>query len=270
MIRVFYNPIAKSHQGKKECDRYTAALSSEYQVYNVLDYEFLEPLLTTFDPKDDIVVLGGDGTFSQFIRRRGNHEGNIRFVRAGTGNDYLRSTGFDDVLYTKEFDRPMVRTSQITPFINTFGLGISNGVLLDYNKYTKKNTWTYFKATLKNFVSYQPQSITVTFDGEPKSFDKAYLVAVQTGKYFGGGMMVTPHADMKDGLVDVIIVHSISRLRLFQVFPTIYKGNHLKYKQFVHYQQAKDVLIESPTRELFSVDGELSNHTSKTFHITLK
>jgi diacylglycerol kinase (ATP) len=83
-------------------------------------------------------------------------------------------------------------------------------------------------------------------------------------------MMVTPNADMKDGLVDVIIVHSISRLRLFQVFPTIYKGNHLKYKQFVHYQQAKDVLIESPTRELFSVDGELSNHTSKTFHITLK
>jgi len=84
MIRVFYNPLAKSHQGKKECDRYTAALTTEYKVYNVLDYEYLEPLLTTFDPSDEIVVVGGDGTFSQFIRRRGNHDGNIRFVRAGT------------------------------------------------------------------------------------------------------------------------------------------------------------------------------------------
>jgi diacylglycerol kinase (ATP) len=269
MIRVFYNPLSKNGKGALECKKYEATLSTEYKVYNVLDYEHLEPLLQSFDAKDTIVVLGGDGTFSQYLRRRGAHRAPVRFVKAGTGNDLLRTIGFDDVLYTNEFDQPVVETSWKLPFLNTFGLGISNAVLLDYNK-SKKNQWTYLKATLKNFFSYQPTSMTVSIDGVTNDYHNVYLVAVQAGQFFGGGMKVTPFADMKDGLVDLIVVHSIGRLRLFQVFPSIYSGKHLKYTQYVDSIQGKDIFITTPDRMLFSVDGELSTTTSKTFHITLQ
>jgi len=269
MIRLFYNPLSKNGKGTQECQKYEAALTSDYIVYNVLDYEHLEPLLQSFHSTDEIVVLGGDGTFSQYLRRRGNHRLPVRFVKAGTGNDLLRTIGFDDVLYTNEFDQPVVNTTSTLPFLNTFGMGISNAVLRDYNK-SKKNNWTYLKATLKNFFTYQPTSLTVVVDGKEASYDGVYLVAVQAGQFFGGGMKVTPGANMKDGLLDLIIVHSISRLRLFQVFPSIYSGRHLKYQQYVDYVQAKEIHITSPTRMLFSVDGELSTTTSKTFHITLQ
>ena len=55
MIRVCYNPLSKNGKGAMKCKKYEATLSSEYKVYNVLDYEHLEPLLQNFDVKDDIV-----------------------------------------------------------------------------------------------------------------------------------------------------------------------------------------------------------------------
>jgi diacylglycerol kinase family enzyme len=269
MIRLFFNPLSKNGKGASERKKYEATLTTEYKVYNVLDYEHLEPLLQSFSKQDEIIVLGGDGTFSQYLRRRGQHRLPVRFVKAGTGNDLLRTVGFDDVLYTSEYDQPVVKTVGVLPFLNTFGLGISNAVLLDYNK-SKKNQWTYLKATLKNFFTYQPTTMSVIVDGQSKEYKDVYLVAVQAGQFFGGGMKVTPNADMKDGLLDLIVVHSISRLRLFQVFPSIYSGKHLKYTQYVDYIQGKEIVVESPDRMLFSVDGELSLTTSKTFHISLQ
>jgi diacylglycerol kinase family enzyme len=177
MIRLFYNPLSKNGKGALECKKYEATLDKEYKVYNVLDYEHLEPLLQSFSNNDEIVVLGGDGTFSQYLRRRGHHRLPVRFVKAGTGNDLLRTIGFDDVLYTNEYDQPVVDTVGSLPFLNTFGLGISNGVLLDYNK-SKKNQWTYLKATLKNFFTYQPTVMRVTIDGQDKGLQ---------GRVFGGG-----------------------------------------------------------------------------------
>jgi diacylglycerol kinase family enzyme len=112
--------------------------------------------------------------------------------------------------------------------------------------------------------------MSVAVDGQTTEYKNVYLVAVQVGQFFGGGMKVTPNADMKDGLLDLIVVHSISRLRLFQVFPSIYSGKHLKYTQYVDYIQGKEIVVESLARMLYSVDGELSNQTSKEFFVYLK
>jgi diacylglycerol kinase family enzyme len=54
------------------------------------------------------------------------------------------------------------------------------------------------------------------------------------------------------------------------VFPSIYSGKHLKYTQYVDSIQGKDIVITTPDRMLFSVDGELSTTTSKIFNIYLK
>jgi hypothetical protein len=48
MIRLFYNPLSKNGKGALECKKYEATLNIEYKVYNVLDYEHLEPLLQSF------------------------------------------------------------------------------------------------------------------------------------------------------------------------------------------------------------------------------
>jgi diacylglycerol kinase family enzyme len=157
MIRLFYNPLSKNGKGDLECKKYEATLDKEYKVYNVLDYEHLEPLLQSFSNNDEIVVLGGDGTFSQYLRRRGHHRLPVRFVKAGTGNDLLRTIGFDDVLYTNEYDQPVVDTVGSLPFLNTFGLGISNGVLTRLQQ-IEEESMDLFKGDLKEFLHLSADS----------------------------------------------------------------------------------------------------------------
>ena len=44
---------------------------------------------------------------------------------------------------------------------------------------------------------------------------KAYLITIANGKFAGGGMQISPYSNMEDGLLDVIIFHNMTKLKLF-------------------------------------------------------
>jgi diacylglycerol kinase (ATP) len=80
---------------------------------------------------------------------------------------------------------------------------------------------------------------------------------VGNARSYGGGMKVTPHATLDDGLLDICIVSEMNKLKLFCWVPTIFFGKHLRLKQ-VEYFQAEHIRIE-PERELeVYADGEPS------------
>jgi len=47
------------------------------------------------------------------------------------------------------------------------------------------------------------------------------------GPFYGGGMKVAPRAQMDDGLLDVCLIHSMPKLKLLGLFPSVYFGRHL-------------------------------------------
>ena len=53
-------------------------------------------------------------------------------------------------------------------------------------------------------------------------------IMVANGRYIGGGMMIAPHAELDDGLFDVVCLGDFSTLMLLRHLPKIYKGTHLK------------------------------------------
>ena len=63
-----------------------------------------------------------------------------------------------------------------------------------------------------------------SLDGsEPISF--GYSVAVANSRAFGGGMFVAPHAELDDGLLDVITVATSSKLRFLRGLPQVVQGH---------------------------------------------
>ena len=50
------------------------------------------------------------------------------------------------------------------------------------------------------------------------------LVAVGNTTSYGGGMLICPDADPTDGLLDVTIVHPVSRAKLLRLLPQMYSG----------------------------------------------
>jgi diacylglycerol kinase (ATP) len=55
------------------------------------------------------------------------------------------------------------------------------------------------------------------------------LVTVANTTSFGGGMRVSPDADVADGLLDVMIVHELSIPAFLRVFPKVFSGTHVSH-----------------------------------------
>ncbi len=67
-------------------------------------------------------------------------------------------------------------------------------------------------------------------------------------------MLICPQADHSDGLIDVTMVRSASRLRLVRLFPTVFKGTHVDLDT-VDTRRAKVITVDSPGINAYA-DGE--------------
>jgi diacylglycerol kinase (ATP) len=81
------------------------------------------------------------------------------------------------------------------------------------------------------------------------------LVAVGNAPSYGGGMKVCPSAVMDDGLLDVVVVGPLSRLRFLRLFPRVFAGTHVDV-DVVSVHRAAEVIISGPESTSAYADGE--------------
>ena len=88
-----------------------------------------------------------------------------------------------------------------------------------------------------------------------RSDQPTILAAFANTPVYGGGMRIAPEAKMDDGLLDVCIVGSVDRFKLFCMFPTVYFGRHLSLRE-VEYFHAGRVRVETEHPLDVYADGE--------------
>jgi diacylglycerol kinase family enzyme len=147
-------------------------------------------------------------------------------------------------------------------------MGIDGQIVMDTERI--KNVFpgpvAYLLSTLKSLMIYRAIKIEIKID-QKRLLRKTLIVAIGNGKYFGGGMKITPHAEIDDGLMDVCIVNHVPKFKLMAIFPSIFKGEHLKNNE-VEYYKCSEVIVESLERYLLlNVDGNIVGTTPA--HITL-
>jgi len=91
-------------------------------------------------------------------------------------------------------------------------------------------------------------------------------MAIANGAYTGGGMNLTPLAEVNDGLFDVLFIHERHRLSLLSGFHKIYSGRHLDLP-YIGYQRAKELRIFSEETVPIAADGEYIGHLPCTVRI---
>ena len=91
-------------------------------------------------------------------------------------------------------------------------------------------------------------------DGETIHSDNVF-VTISNTCYTGTHFMMAPDAVIDDGLLDVTILETLPRWRLLKLFPTIYSGRHVEYKE-VSTRKAAFISIHSPETMLLGPDGE--------------
>jgi diacylglycerol kinase (ATP) len=222
---------------------------------------------------DGIVVVGGDGIAHLGVNLCAGTDLPLGMIGAGTGNDLARSIGMPlndtagsvDIILahlnnprTVDAVKAQTSTGEFW-FFGTISAGFDALVNQRANRWRwPKGPSRYTLAMLAELASFKPIHYEATIDGEHRSF-QAMLCAVANSESFGGGMRVAPNAIIDDGLLELFIVHSISRPEFIKVFPKVFTGEHISHPA-VEIIQAKQVKISSGNMPAYS-DGEAVGHS---------
>ena len=72
---------------------------------------------------------------------------------------------------------------------------------------------------------------------------------------------MAPRAKLDDGLIDLIVIRSgISRIRLLQVLPLLFKGTHINEPEVEYFQTSK-FSLKPKTNDILNIDGEIMGTT---------
>ena len=224
-----------------------------------------------------LITVGGDGTnhvVLNALAERSDLKVAFGSVPLGTGHDWARSLGMpddpDEAVDWLAHARPVrcdlgrveyldMRTGgKPSPriFLNIASVGVSGEVDHRVNRARRRSSLTFLRATIATLMKYRPQRVKVLCDGKEFYSGSSYLVAVANGQYFGRGMWIAPNALINDGMLDVIMVEGMPRLRILLAFKSVYRGTHLKRKDVKHTRAASVVVCSEEGPLKLDFDGE--------------
>ncbi len=217
---------------------------------------------------DTIVAVGGDGTVNEVAMGLilSGH-GKLGIIPMGTGNDLVKSLDISldpeeaiDVIikgHVKSIDMGIASNKT---FLNVASIGLDAEVVKNTQMVKKfsRGKFAYVIGLLITLISYKNKRLSIQMD-DLRLEKETLLIAVGNGKYYGGGMKICPTADIEDNYFDICLISKISKLKLLFIFPSIFKGNHLKYDKYVKMYKAKKITIQSQDEMYLNIDGELTN-----------
>lgn len=188
-----------------------------------------------------LVVCGGDGTANIGLQATAGTGIPLGVAACGTGNDLARYLDLPRNDPEAAADRVIAgRTTTIDlgrSGSRWFATVIAAGFDAIVNERANQMTWPagqmrYNIATVAELSTFAPLDYVLDLDGVQVR-EKAMLVAIGNGPSFGGGLRITEGADLHDGLLDVVIVRPMSRLRLATLYPRLFKGTHVSVDEYV-------------------------------------
>ena len=189
--------------------------------------------------EETVVAVGGDGHLASIAGAIRGTETELAVVPAGRGNDLARvleipTKTVEAVRLALEGSARPIDVGEVDgePFLGIASLGFDSEANRIANASRLRGNAVYLYAALKALASWRHAHFDVTVDGEHHGFT-GYSVAVGNSKAYGGGMMLFPHAELDDRLLDVLLVSEHSRVRFLRMMPKVFRGTHVGEPQAV-------------------------------------
>ncbi len=266
MFLIIHNPLSNGRRSKittNKMVKFFRKHSIPFMLRSTLKIENLNDFLDKSTKITDILFLGGDGSINYLINNVDVSKitQNIYLAKSGSGNDFLRSLmkiGKGNITIGE-----MKTDTRSFKFINGAGIGIDSLICHYVNNDAKKNKLSYLINFFRAILKFKRTEFEVTVDGVNHSYKKGYFVAIQNGKYFGGGMKATPNADITDDHFVLMIAHNLNNFIIQLLFTTIYLGWHKYITKRVAFLRGKDIKITVPEYMYSQTDGEEIEHVKE-------
>ena len=224
-----------------------------------------------------LYACGGDGTLNEVVSgAAGFDNAAVTVFAGGSGNDFIKL--FDDPEAFRDLNRLLdCREAQFDLIrcnddysINICSVGLDARVGTDVSKYKRLPLLSGFRAyavsSVINVIRRVHEHYVVTLNGE--TFDGEYtLICACNGRYYGGGFNPVPDADPADGLLDVLLVRDVSRLKVLEVIGKFKDGHYRDYPELIRHFRTDRLQITCDGPTAINLDGELRTATQVTFSV---
>lgn len=279
MTYILYNPLAACG----ECEKDAQALyvqTPDCQLVNMTRITDYAVFLGGMVKEDSLILCGGDGTLNRFVNAiKGIQvKQDIYYFPSGSGNDFARDIGkskgalpkFRINKYLKKLPTVTVN-GQSALFLNGVGFGI-DGYCCEVGDELRKipgKKVNYTSIAIKGLLfHYKPTQATITVDGHKHIYEKVWLAPSMFGKYYGGGMMPAPGQHRNRDTLSILVFHGSGKLRTLCIFPSIFKGEHIKHKRYVEVLSGKQITVEFDQPRALQIDGETILNVTK-YHASI-
>ncbi len=261
---ILHNPQAGNQEQATNAQQFLEGPVKVLEISKISDYR---TFLTGLEPDDYLVICGGDGTLNRFANDTDGIDfpGQILYYPNGTGNDFAKELGHakgDAPFPVKQHlqNLPTVTVKgKSYRFLNGVGYGIDGYCceVGDELKRQGKQDINYTGIAIKGLLfGYKPTGATITVDGVKHTYKKVWIAPTMHGKYYGGGMIATPDQQRGSGSLSTMIFHDSGKLRTLMVFPSIFKGEHIKHTKMVTVFTGKEITVEFTGPRALQIDGE--------------
>ena len=262
---VIYNPLAGNGNAEEDAKLLQMVLDEELEYYDITRITNYAAFIGGMEKDDYLVIVGGDGTLNRFVNDTNGIEisREILYFPSGSGNEFARELGSNGnpVVVTQHLKNlPCVEVNgKRYRFINGVGFGIDSYCCQvgDELKKIPCKKVNYTGIAIKGLLfHFQARNAKVTVDRKMYAYQKVWIAPTMHGKYYGGGMIPTPEQDRSSDKLSLMLFHGAGRLRALSVFPSIFKGKHVKHKNIVAVHTGHEITVEFDRPTPLQIDGE--------------
>jgi diacylglycerol kinase (ATP) len=220
------------------------------------------------------IAVGGDGTAHELLNGVFTHAGanariSLGFLPLGTGNSFLRDfsdSGAEAALQAllENRTRPidLLRLAHSKGEIYAFNL-LSVGFTADVATLTNRHfkslgAFGYLLGVFVRVAQLRRPTFALRCDDD-KNWDerRCLFLTFNNSKYTGGTMLIAPHSDPTDGLIEFVRWGPIGRLGLLRMLPKLYDGTHIQHP-LASRRSVRRVEFNLPAPIDVMIDGEIA------------
>lgn len=227
-----------------------------------------------------IYACGGDGTLNEVVNGAAGYENAaVTNLAGGSGNDFIRIFSEPEAFRSverlldaevAEFD--LIRCGK-SYSINICSVGVDARIAGSMGKYKRlpllSGSGAYWLSTGVHLIKGLSRHYVVQLDGVTVD-DDLTMICLANACWYGGGFHPVPDAKPNDGIMDVLLVKKISRLKAAGIIGKYKAGKYRELPDVVTHYPCKKVTITCDELSEINLDGELLMAKEANFEIAPK
>ena len=227
---------------------------------------------------ETLILGGGDGSVSSVVDFLAHHDVTLGLLPLGTANDFARTLGIppdvegacDTIANGKAVDVDLGLAGD-NYYVNVASVGLGVGATQALTPWVKKSigALAYPMAAITPSLGpdpFSPRRVSPAGDHEPVEHDRLLQVAVGNGRFYGGGMVVSPESGIDDDSLDVYAIQLGRHRDLFGVARYLKSGDFIRNESVSQYRTPR-VRLETDPELSVNIDGELVATTPQDFSV---